>query len=124
LHGQGRGARSPRANHSDTAAPALELAELFRYARGMSCDCEQKIADLRAEVDALRDAFMQILDETVDKYLETIVRDLGKHVDTIDAKHQVLLARVDERVQRFFARLEAAIQPGPMEAKEDLPKCH
>jgi hypothetical protein len=105
-------------------APALELAELFRYARGMSCDCEQKIAELRAEVDALRDAFMQTLDETVDKFLETIVRDLGKHVDTIEAKQQMLLWRVDERVERVFARLEAAMQSAPLQAKEEPPKCH
>jgi hypothetical protein len=96
--------------------PALELAELFGYARSMSCDCEQKIAELRAEVDALHDAFMRTLDETVDKFLETVVRDLGKHLDRVEAKHQMLLARVDERVQRLFARLEAATQ--------DPPKCH
>src|SRR5262249_28387123 len=104
--------------------PALELAEFFRYARGMSCNCEQKIAELRAEVDALRDAFMQILDERVDKFLETIVRDLGKHVDTIEAKQQMLLARVDERVQRLFARLEAATKSALLEVKEGPPKCH
>ena len=90
----------------------------------MSCDCEQKIAELRAEVDALRDAFMQTLDETVDKFLETVVRDLGKHVDTIEAKQQMLLWRVDERVERVFARLEAAMQSAPLQAKEDPPKCH
>ena len=100
--------------------PALELAELFRYARGMSCDCEQKIAELRAEVDALRDAFMQTLDETVDKFLETVVRDLGKHLDSVDAKHRVLLARVDERVERLFARLEAATRP---QGEERLVEC-
>jgi chorismate mutase len=97
--------------------PALELAGLFRYPRGMSCDCEQQIAELRAEVDALRDAFMQILDERVDKFLETIVRDLSKHVDTIEAKQQMLLWRVDERVERVFARLEAAMQSAPLQAK-------
>ena len=86
----------------------------------MSCDCEQKIAELRAEVDALRDLFVQILGETVDRCRDT----LGKHLDRVDAKHQMLLARVDERVQRLFARLEAAIQPVLMEAKEDLPKRH
>jgi hypothetical protein len=94
-------------------ALALELAELFKYARGMSCDCEQKIAELRAKVDALRDVFVQVLDEMVDKFLETIVRDLGKHVDTIEAKQQMLLWRVDERVERVFARLEAATQDPP-----------
>jgi len=88
----------------------------------MSCDCEQKIAELRAEIDALRDVFVQILDERVDKYLETIVRDLGKHVDTIEAKQQMLLWRVDERVERVFARLEAAMQSA--QAKEEPPKCH
>ena len=90
----------------------------------MSCDCEQKIAELRAEVDALRDVFMQTLDETVDKFLETVLRDLGNHLDSVDAKHQVLWARVDERVERVFARLEAAIQSAPLQAKEDPPKCH
>ena len=86
----------------------------------MSCDCEQKIAELRAKVDALRDVFVQILDERVDKFLETIVRDLCKHVDTIEAKQQMLLWRVDERVERVFARLEAAM----LQAKEEPPKCH
>ena len=84
--------------------------------RSMSCHCEQKIAELRAEVDALRDAFVQILGETVDKCRE--------HLDRVEAKHQMLLARVDERVQRLFARLEAATQSAPLEVKENPPKCH
>jgi hypothetical protein len=36
----------------------------------------------------------------------------------------MLLARVDERVQRLFARLEAATQSAPLEVKENPPKCH